>query len=160
MHGLSVYDFVIAFSDSRFKFTLYASPDFHAAVGAKYHFLLCYIVLKLILYVTFISFEILRPSKYTNSGRSIYGLWQECDLQDMGVSCLFKILNHQVIMFLLACQYDYFGQDCSEKCNDTCTACNNVNGSCDSRCIPGWMGEFCHIGKICWDFCFICLPIN
>lgn len=45
-----------------------------------------------------------------------------------------------------ACPRGFFGQDCSEKCNDTCEGCNNVNGVCDSGCIPGLKGDICYEG--------------
>nr|XP_034318570.1 multiple epidermal growth factor-like domains protein 10 [Crassostrea gigas] len=44
----------------------------------------------------------------------------------------------------LACPRGYFGNECSEKCNKTCSGCNNVNGVCDSGCIPGWKGYHCN----------------
>lgn len=63
-----------------------------------------------------------------------------------------KILNYQYLIFffifLLACQNGFYGEGCSEMCNDTCTGCNNINGSCDSGCLQGWKGGFCHIGRV------------
>eukprot|EP00105_Crassostrea_gigas_P010418 XP_011425691.1 PREDICTED: cell death abnormality protein 1 [Crassostrea gigas] len=44
----------------------------------------------------------------------------------------------------LACPRGYFGNECTEKCNGTCSGCNNVNGVCDSGCIPGWKGYHCN----------------
>uniref|UniRef100_K1QMJ3 Multiple epidermal growth factor-like domains 10 n=1 Tax=Magallana gigas TaxID=29159 RepID=K1QMJ3_MAGGI len=43
-----------------------------------------------------------------------------------------------------ACPYGFFGKDCTDKCNYTCTGCNDVNGSCDSGCHPGWFGNYCN----------------
>lgn len=45
--------------------------------------------------------------------------------------------------FLSACSYGNYGQNCSRKCNVTCTGCNKVNGLCDSGCYPGWKGDYC-----------------
>lgn len=42
------------------------------------------------------------------------------------------------------CSHRFFGQNCANKCNSTCTGCNSVNGSCDSGCIPGWTGYYCN----------------
>lgn len=47
-----------------------------------------------------------------------------------------------------ACPVGYFGQDCSDVCINsyasyTCGGCNDVNGSCDYECPPGWIGYFC-----------------
>lgn len=47
-----------------------------------------------------------------------------------------------------ACPVGYFGQYCSEMCINsyasyTCSGCNDVNGSCDYECPPGWIGYFC-----------------
>lgn len=44
----------------------------------------------------------------------------------------------------LACPIGFYGQDCSEKCNDTCAGCNHASGVCDSGCVSGWMGHFCN----------------
>ncbi|XP_065935879.1 multiple epidermal growth factor-like domains protein 10 [Magallana gigas] len=44
-----------------------------------------------------------------------------------------------------SCPYGYFGHDCADKCNDTCTGCNILNGLCDTGCHPGWKGEYCHL---------------
>lgn len=44
----------------------------------------------------------------------------------------------------LACPIGFYGQDCSEKCNDTCAGCNHVSGVCDSGCVSGWMGHSCN----------------
>ncbi|XP_052682127.1 multiple epidermal growth factor-like domains protein 6 [Crassostrea angulata] len=46
------------------------------------------------------------------------------------------------------CPVGYFGQDCSEMCINsyasyTCGGCNDVSGSCDYECPPGWIGYFC-----------------
>lgn len=58
--------------------------------------------------------------------------------------------SHMLLFFYFlqnpACPRLLFGKDCSEKCIDTCAGCNNVNGLCDSGCIPGWMGDLCNKG--------------
>lgn len=59
---------------------------------------------------------------------------------------LFWLINVIIIFVDIACLRGYFGQDCSEKCIETCAGCNNVNGLCDSGCIPGWKGYFCNKG--------------
>lgn len=46
-------------------------------------------------------------------------------------------------MISSVCPNGYFGQDCTERCKDTCTGCNHVNGLCDSGCQPGWTGHNC-----------------
>lgn len=51
-------------------------------------------------------------------------------------------------MFLLACPRGYFGNKCTEECNETCAECNNVNGMCESGCIPGWRGYLCNEGSV------------
>uniref|UniRef100_K1QV60 Uncharacterized protein n=1 Tax=Magallana gigas TaxID=29159 RepID=K1QV60_MAGGI len=50
-----------------------------------------------------------------------------------------------------ACQNGFYGEGCSEISNDTCTGCNNINGSCDSGCLQGWKGGFCHIASCIRD---------
>lgn len=48
-----------------------------------------------------------------------------------------------------ACPVGHFGQDCSETCINsyTCDGCNDVSGSCDYGCRPGWIGYFCQKSK-------------
>lgn len=53
-----------------------------------------------------------------------------------------KSLN--LLILRLGCLHGFFGQNCANKCNSTCTGCNSVNGSCDSGCIPGWTGYYCN----------------
>lgn len=67
-------------------------------------------------------------------------------------SCLFFLRMHYnqndfSVYHFTACPYGYFGHDCADKCNDSCTGCNILNGLCDSGCHPGWKGEYCHLGK-------------
>lgn len=57
------------------------------------------------------------------------------------------ILYQILFPILQACPRGYFGNECSEKCNDRCVGCNNVNGLCDFGCIPGWRGDFCNEGS-------------
>lgn len=47
---------------------------------------------------------------------------------------------------LSACQHGHFGEECAERCMETCAGCNNVNGLCDSGCLSGWFGYFCNKG--------------
>lgn len=49
--------------------------------------------------------------------------------------------------FMLACSVGFFGQDCVEKCNDTCKGCNSFDGLCDKGCISGWKGRYCEQRK-------------
>lgn len=42
-----------------------------------------------------------------------------------------------------ACGRGFFGENCINECIKTCDDCNDVNGQCDSGCIPGWTGYFC-----------------
>lgn len=53
-----------------------------------------------------------------------------------------------VSTYILVCEEGRFGQDCALKCNTTCRGCNNVNGVCDTGCITGWKGVYCHEGLI------------
>lgn len=58
-------------------------------------------------------------------------------------------------LFRSACQSGYFGQHCLERCKETCTGCNNVNGSCDFSCLPGWKGHYCQEGLVgCFLYLF------
>ena len=57
-------------------------------------------------------------------------------------------LNNTIYAFMsfidfLACSYGSYGQDCTQTCNDNCDGCNEVNGSCDRGCKPGWRGVNC-----------------
>lgn len=49
-----------------------------------------------------------------------------------------------LLILRLGCSHGFFGQNCANKCNSTCTGCNSVNGSCYSGCIPGWTGHYCN----------------
>lgn len=53
-----------------------------------------------------------------------------------------KSLN--LLILRSGCSHGFFGQNCANKCNSTCTGCNSVNGSCDTGCIPGWTGYYCN----------------
>lgn len=52
--------------------------------------------------------------------------------------------------FILECPNGFFGERCANICNSKCTGCNNINGSCDRGCRPGWKGDFCQERK--YDF--------
>lgn len=56
--------------------------------------------------------------------------------------------NSAMTKWILGCEEGQFGQDCSLKCNTTCQGCNNVNGLCETGCITGWEGVYCHKGFI------------
>lgn len=59
-----------------------------------------------------------------------------------------------------ACPRGLFGQDCTDKCRDTCMGCNHINGLCDYGCRPDWKGDYCHIGNVNYfntNICFPCL---
>lgn len=45
------------------------------------------------------------------------------------------------------CEDNYCGQNCRERCNETCRSCNKTTGVCDSGCYPGWRGLYCQQGK-------------
>lgn len=53
-------------------------------------------------------------------------------------------MSLNLLILRSGCSYGFFGQNCANKCNSTCTGCNSVNGSCDSGCIPGWTGYYCN----------------
>ena len=74
----------------------------------------------------------------------------------MFLSCVMK--NYKKLIFLChtACPYGLFGDDCTDECNENCTGCNNVNGLCDRGCNPGWMGDYCDIGRLaCIKFVYV-----
>lgn len=56
-------------------------------------------------------------------------------------------MSHIHFFFTSVCPYGFFGQNCGKRCNETCTCCNNVNGSCEFGCIEGWRGYLCHEGS-------------
>ena len=63
-----------------------------------------------------------------------------------------------LFVFRAECNDGFYGQDCSFKCTSTCASCNNVNGVCDSGCLPGWKGIDCRKRKIRTTHSF--LPIS
>lgn len=56
--------------------------------------------------------------------------------------------NNSNLIFFSVCQNGYFGQHCLKKCSETCTSCNHTNGFCDTRCHPGWKGDYCQEGFV------------
>ncbi|XP_078328754.1 uncharacterized protein LOC111113758 [Crassostrea virginica] len=42
-----------------------------------------------------------------------------------------------------SCSKGFYGQNCNLTCNYKCDGCNNMSGSCDSGCKPGWKGDNC-----------------
>lgn len=49
-------------------------------------------------------------------------------------------------LFILqsVCPYGFYGPNCAKECNSVCAGCNNVNGNCNSGCIPGLTGYYCN----------------
>lgn len=47
------------------------------------------------------------------------------------------------LIFFSACTERFYGHNCEQQCFDKCDGCNNVNGSCDRGCLPGWTGDNC-----------------
>ena len=50
------------------------------------------------------------------------------------------------------CPTGSYGDECKESCSGHCAgpdslACNNVDGSCDRGCQPGYQGKTCHQGR-------------
>ena len=70
---------------------------------------------------------------------------------------VYKLLI-SLFVFCAECNDGFYGQDCSFKCISTCASCNNVNGVCDSGCLPGWKGVDCRKRKIITTHSF--LPIS
>ena len=64
------------------------------------------------------------------------------------------------------CDTGYFGAQCAKPCSEHCAGidntCNNVNGTCNMGCDPGYNGSLCTQGKcrrlyftsvfLCWCF--------
>lgn len=53
----------------------------------------------------------------------------------------------RISSFLKECEDNFFGQNCRERCNETCRSCNKTTGVCDNGCYPGWRGQYCQQGK-------------
>lgn len=49
--------------------------------------------------------------------------------------------------FFIECGENFFGRNCNSSCNATCKSCNRSTGVCDTGCLSGWRGEFCHKGS-------------
>lgn len=47
----------------------------------------------------------------------------------------------------LACLGGYFGNNCTMKCNETCSGCSYYNELCDTECLPDWRGKSCESCK-------------
>ena len=63
-----------------------------------------------------------------------------CLIHNLCISCM----ENKVWFLFSECQHGSYGQGCAQKCYSNCNGCNNVNGSCDKGCKPGWKGENCY----------------
>ena len=72
--------------------------------------------------------------------------WMDKQIYRSICICIKLWIDNNLIFCFLACPDGFFGNDCAEKCNTECKGCDNVNGSCDSDCYPGWKGVFCNEG--------------
>lgn len=55
------------------------------------------------------------------------------------------------------CEENFFGRNCNSSCNATCKSCNRSTGVCDTGCLPGWRGAFCHKGSSSvYNRCLMC----
>lgn len=52
-------------------------------------------------------------------------------------------------LLLIACPSGTFGEECSEKCSDSCRGkkCNEITGKCTDGCLPGKTGAHCDESK-------------
>ena len=54
-----------------------------------------------------------------------------------------------MLTYSLDCIDVFFGDGCALQCHCLNGTCNIPSGICpDTRCQPGWIGEFCSKGKI------------
>lgn len=68
------------------------------------------------------------------------------DIQVIFKSRYQTLYSHFQICFK-ECEENFFGRNCNSICNATCKSCNRSTGICDTGCLPGWRGEFCHNGS-------------
>lgn len=60
--------------------------------------------------------------------------------------------------FFIECGENFFGRNCNSSCNATCKSCNRSTGVCDTGCLPGWRGAFCHKGSSSvYNRCLMCI---
>lgn len=57
-----------------------------------------------------------------------------------------------IILFSLACQRGFFGENCIKKCKDNCAGCNDVSGLCEYGCLEGYTGYFCENGDFNFSY--------
>ena len=72
------------------------------------------------------------------------------------IGCIHSYFNLGTMYLLLisACQKGFYGPNCTLACDDKCAGCNNVNGSCDRGCKPGWKGNNCqqrNVLQLCYN---------
>ena len=57
--------------------------------------------------------------------------------------------NKRTCIFVLECTGNTYGENCSETCGNCLGGeqCNIVNGTCETGCAAGWLGQMCMTGK-------------
>ena len=66
----------------------------------------------------------------------------------------FTSYMHVTELLFSACTSGLYGQNCEKPCYDKCIGCNNVNGSCDRGCKPGWTGDNCKQRNVYYDLSY------
>lgn len=62
-----------------------------------------------------------------------------------------KITNKRYFYTFAACSTGFYGNNCSEQCNNNCnetTKCNRFTGKCGGGCKSGWTGNTCDDGNV------------